>query len=114
MAFYLDWTPIDQATLDLAGTDLLTAVAGRVPLDAHDTTLVLRRIDTSKGWREIYDGRASEVGQEPDENRPHCLRFATPAPEGDGGWTSLTFEMQEDGGWSTLCSPWTAVYEEDA
>lgn len=113
MTMYLDWTPIDQATIDLVGTDLVTAVAGRVPLDAHDTTLVLSRIDVSKGWREIYNGPVPEVGYEPDEIRPRCLCFAALAPEGDDGWTSLTFQMQKDGGWSTICSPWTALYEED-
>ncbi|SDP33780.1 hypothetical protein SAMN04515671_3781 [Nakamurella panacisegetis] len=114
MTMYLDWTPIDQATIDLAGTDLATAVAGRVPLDGRDTTQVLERVDVSSGWREIYDGPVPEIGHEPNETRPRCLRFAAPAPEGSDGWTSLTFQMQENGEWSTICSPWTAVYEEGA
>ncbi len=113
MTLYLDWTPIDQATIDLAGTDLVTAVAGRVPLDVRDTAQVLERIDASKGWRQIYDGPVPEIGYEPHETRPRCLCFAAPASESDDGWTSLTFQMRKDGGWSTICSPWTALYEED-
>ena len=108
---FLDWSPIDQPTLDQIGTDLATAVAGRLPLDQRECALVLRRIDVTTGWREIYDGLVPEIGFEPGEPRPRCLRFA--APEGDG-WKSLTFEQRSEDGWSVLCTPGPmAVWEDD-
>lgn len=107
-------TPITQATIDLVGTDLVTAVAGRVSLDDLVTMMVLRRIDVWKGWREIYDGPVPQVGYAPGEARPRCLCFAAPAPEGDNGWIKLTFQVQHNASWSTACSPWTAIWEVEA
>lgn len=41
MTLMLGWPAVDQATLDLPGTDVATAVAGRAPLDDIDCRLVL-------------------------------------------------------------------------
>lgn len=68
MPLNMDWNVIDQATLDLAGTDVATAVAGRV-LDGHTCRLVLARV-VAGGWREIYDGPAPEIGYEPGAPPP--------------------------------------------
>lgn len=108
----MDWNVIDQATLDLAGTDVATAVAGRVPLDGHTCRLVLARV-VAGGWREIYDGPAPEIGYEPGEPRPRCLVIGAPESDARDSWVLVTFLEQHEGGWSTMGSPGVTPYEDD-
>ena len=60
MTLILGGWPVDDATLSAAGTDLASAVTGRVSLDEPDTERLLREVDTTAGWRELYDGPAPE------------------------------------------------------
>lgn len=89
MPMMLGWPDVDQATLDLPGTDVATAVDGRVPLDDHDCQRVLARVP-AKGWREIF-------------YEPGLLVIAAPEP-GDDTWATVGFQLQAGGSWSTIGS----------
>lgn len=105
MTFFLGGWPVDSATLDAEGTDLASAVTGRVPLDAFDTERLLREVDTTAGWRELYDVPAPEnFVTTPGGPLPRVLEFA--APSGSGrGWQNLSFLEQDDGTFTCVWSP---------
>ena len=64
--------------------------------------MLLRRVDTSAGWRVVYDGPAPENFAEAGEPLPRTLSFA--APNGSG-WQNLGFLEQVDGSFSVVWSP---------
>lgn len=105
MTLMLGWPAVDQATLDLPGTDVATAVAGRAPLDDIDCRLVLQRCPTH-GWRTIYDGAVPDTGH----IRPRILVIAAPEPGGDDTWTTVSFQQQPSGSWSTMGSSGVQPY----
>lgn len=110
MTLILDGLPIDQATLDAAGTDLASAVAGRFSLETPEMQQLLRRFDSSSGWRETYDGPAAEHFGSPGEPLPRCLEFAAPA---GAGWQCLTCLREPDGSFTTIWSPGPYQVEEE-
>ena len=102
MTKFLGGSTVDQATVDAPGTDLASAVAGRVSLDALDTQRLLRDVDTSAGWRELYDGPAPEnFATNPGDPLPRVLEFAAPS---GAGWQTLAFLEQDDGSFSCVWS----------
>jgi hypothetical protein len=102
MTSFLGGWPVDSATLETKGTDLASAVTGRVSLDAFDTERLLREVDTTAGWRELYDGPATEnFAITPGGPLPRVLEFAARGP----GWQNLSFLEQDDGTFTCVWSP---------